>query len=255
MVEINRTWLEWLNANENGAAAEPSGQTDATPVAVEQAPTSGGSLAAGNFIRAWDRDIKVVMRRENPSVVVLADVLSAEECDEVIRRSADRLQRSQVVHPENGERYTIETRTSENFWFAQGEDEFVENLERRMAALMNWPIENGEGLQVVHYGIGGEYQPHFDYFDPEVPGHASYLERGGQRVATLLIYLNDVEGGGETIFPSLGLSVVPRKGGAVYFHYLDSENKLDALTLHGGVPVARGEKWIMTKWIRERQFI
>ncbi|WP_153102185.1 prolyl hydroxylase family protein [Paraburkholderia hayleyella] len=226
-----------------------------TASAANASITSSSLIAAGNVIRAYDRDIKVVSRHSDPSVIVFADVLTPDECNEVIARSAGRLMPSTVVNFEDGGLDRIDRRTSENFWFSLAEDELIERLERRMAALMNWPIENGEGLQVVRYGVGAEYQPHFDYFPPEFPGSEVFLERGGQRVATLLIYLNDVEEGGETVFPPIGLSVVPRQGGAVYFHYLNEKLELDPQTLHGGAPVIRGVKWIMTKWIRERPFV
>ena len=105
---------------------------------------------------------------------------------------------------------------------------------------MNWPVENGEGLQILNYKVGGEYKPHFDYFPPGDPGSAVHLAKGGQRVSTMVIYLNDVEEAGETTFPDVGLSVTPKKGAAVYFEYCNSQNQVDPLTLHAGAPWQRG---------------
>jgi prolyl 4-hydroxylase len=119
---------------------------------------------------------------------------------------------------------------------------------------MNWPVDNGEGFQILHYGVGGEYTPHFDYFPPEQPGSATHISRGGQRVSTLVMYLNDVEEGGETTFPDVGLSVSPRAGSAVYFRYFNGAGQIDPLTLHAGAPVLAGEKWIMTKWMRQFRY-
>lgn len=116
---------------------------------------------------------------------------------------------------------------------------------------MNWPLENGEGIQILNYGTSGEYRPHFDYFPPQRAGSARPLTEGGQRVATLIMYLNDVEEGGQTIFPDIGLAVSPCKGNAVYFSYFNSLGQIDPLTLHGGAPVIQGEKWIATKWMRQ----
>ena len=81
------------------------------------------------------------------------------------------------------------------------------------------------------------------------------MEKGGQRIATLIIYLSDVESGGATIFPELDFEVFPRKGGAVYFSYCDRHTRLDRMTLHGGAPVERGEKWIATVWYRQRAYV
>ncbi|MFM2463026.1 2OG-Fe(II) oxygenase [Paraburkholderia sp. RL17-368-BIF-A] len=229
------------------APSAPGGQR--TPYAYD------GPVARGNTIRAFDRDVQVLMRCERPQVIVFANVLSPEECEEVIERSRHRLKRSTIVDPATGQEDVIRNRTSEGIWYQRGEDAFIERLDQRIASLMNWPVENGEGLQILHYGPTGEYRPHFDYFPPDQPGSTVHTARGGQRVATLVIYLNDVPDGGETIFPEAGLSVAAKQGGAVYFRYMNGQRQLDPLTLHGGAPVRAGDKWIMTKWMRERAYV
>jgi prolyl 4-hydroxylase len=211
-------------------------------------------VARGNLIRAHDRDVRVLMRCERPQVIVFGDVLSPDECAEMIERSRHRLKRSTTVNPDTGKEDVIRNRTSEGIWYQRGEDAFIERMDRRISSLMNWPVENGEGLQILHYGTTGEYRPHFDYFPPDQPGSAVHTAQGGQRVATLVIYLNDVPDGGETIFPEAGISVAARQGGAVYFRYMNAQRQLDPLTLHGGAPVLGGDKWIMTKWMRERAY-
>ena len=135
------------------------------------------------------------------------------------------------------------------------ENPFIARLDRRIAEVMNWPVENGEGLQILNYQIGGEYKAHFDYFAPADPGSQVHLAHGGQRVSTLVMYLNEVEAGGETVFPDIGLSVVPKKGSAVYFEYCNSLGQVDPLSLHSGMPVIQGEKWIATKWMRQRRYV
>jgi prolyl 4-hydroxylase len=211
-------------------------------------------LAAGNRIRAADREVKVALRVERPLIAVLDDVLGAEECDELIRRAAAKLRRSTIVDPATGKHEAIADRSSEGTFFEINADDFIARLDRRVSALMNLPVEHGEGLQVLHYGPGGEYKPHFDFFPPNDPGSASQMTVGGQRVSTLVMYLNEVDEGGATIFPELGLSVLPKKGSAVYFEYANGRGQLDRLTLHGGAPVLRGEKWIVTKWMRQRRY-
>jgi prolyl 4-hydroxylase len=212
-------------------------------------------VASGNVIRAFDRDVKVLMRCERPQIIVFGDVLTPDECGEMIERSRHRLKRSTTVNPDTGKENVIRNRTSEGIWFQRSEDAFIERIDQRIASLMNWPVENGEGLQILHYNTTGEYRPHFDYFPPDQPGSAVHTARGGQRVATLIVYLNDVPDGGETIFPEVGMSVAGKQGGAVYFRYLNGLRQLDPLTLHGGAPVKGGEKWIMTKWMRERAYV
>jgi prolyl 4-hydroxylase len=142
-------------------------------------------------------------------------------------------------------------------FFDRGADPFIEGLEQRIASLMNWPVENGEGFQVLNYQVAAEYRSHFDCFPPQQAGSATHTARSGNRVrvAMLVLYLNDVPKGGETYFPNAGISVAARQGNAVYFRYMNGQRELDPLTLHGGAPVLDGEKWIMTKWVRERAFV
>lgn len=211
-------------------------------------------LSASNVIRTHDREIRVVTRINRPVLAVLDGVLSHEECDEIIRLSADKMHRSTTVDPLTGKHEVIADRSSEGTFFMLNADPFIARIDRRVSEIMNWPIENGEGLQVLHYGTGGEYKPHFDFFPPEEPGSHVQMTIGGQRISTLVMYLNDVEEGGTTIFPDVGLEVVPKKGSAVYFEYTNSQTQLDRLTLHGGSPVGRGEKWIVTKWMRQRRY-
>lgn len=240
--------VEALARGEQPPAAAPL-KAQATGFAAD-APR----LPAGNVIPTHDRDVRVLLRVATPTIAVLDQVLDDEECDELIRRSADKLQRSTTVDPVNGGYEVIAARSSEGTFFPVNADDFIARLDRRIAELMNCPVENGEGLQVLHYGEGGEYQPHFDYFSPGDPGSEAQMVVGGQRVSTLLIYLNDVAQGGATVFPTLGLRVLPRKGMAVYFEYSNRDGQVDPLTLHGGEPVEKGEKWIITKWMRQRSY-
>jgi prolyl 4-hydroxylase len=137
-------------------------------------------------------------------------------------------------------------------FFQRGENELVRRIEERIGRLVNWPVENGEGLQILHYTPGTEYKPHYDYFDPVEPGTPTILRRGGQRVATIVMYLSEPEKGGGTVFPDIHMEVSPKRGNAVFFSY--DRPHPSTKTLHGGSPVIAGEKWIATKWLRERRF-
>ncbi|MFL9893931.1 2OG-Fe(II) oxygenase [Paraburkholderia sp. RL17-381-BIF-C] len=249
---VHKTFgLNPANAAFAAAAATEAALAKAAPQTYQY---DDPPVARGNVIRAYDRDVRVLMRCERPQVIVFGDVLSPDECAEMIERSRHRLKRSTTVNPDTGKEDVIRNRTSEGIWYQRGEDSFIERMDRRISSLMNWPVENGEGLQILHYGTTGEYRPHFDYFPPDQPGSAVHTAQGGQRVATLVIYLNDVPDGGETIFPEAGMSVAAQQGGAVYFRYMNGQRQLDPLTLHGGAPVLAGDKWIMTKWMRERAY-
>lgn len=198
-------------------------------------------------------DIEVLSM--SPRVVVFHNFLSSDECEHLIKQATPHLKRSMVVNP-NAEGSKIdEARTSEGMFFpSRGCDPVVANIEERIANLTMMPIENGESIQVLHYLPGAEYKPHYDYFDPQTVGGAACFNRGGQRLATFIMYLHDTEEGGETIFPKAKVSVKPIKGNAVLFYNCLPSGKEDNLTLHGGSPVVKGEKWIATKWIRAGEF-
>jgi prolyl 4-hydroxylase len=204
-------------------------------------------------IRVLDRDVTVLMNMKHPRVVVFGGLLSDAECDQIIALAGPRMARSETVDNTTGGSEVNAARTSRGMFFERGETGVIDRVERRVAALLGWPIENGEGLQVLHYKPGAEYKPHYDYFDPVHPGSVPILARGGQRVGTLLMYLNTPTRGGGTTFPDVGLEIAPIKGNAVYFSY--DRPHIATKSLHGGAPVIAGEKWVATKWLREREFI
>jgi prolyl 4-hydroxylase len=212
-------------------------------------------IAAGNSIQIADRVIPVMARVSRPVIAVLANVLSTEECDELIALARPRLRPSTVVDPVTGENRVAEYRNSDGMFFLPGETPLIAALDARFSQIMNLPKDHGEGLQVLRYGPGSHSTPHFDFLVPRNEASEQSLRRSGQRVSTLVTYLNDVPGGGETTFPHVGLSVCPIRGNAVYFEYCNSRGQVEAASLHAGAPVTAGEKWAVTKWMRERPFV
>lgn len=204
------------------------------------------------YLDAGDRQVCVLQAMYNPRVVVFGGLLSDEECAALIEMATPKLARSLTVETQTGGEEVNADRTSNGMFFQRGENELIGRIEARIARLVNWPEENGEGLQVLHYRPGTEYKPHYDYFDPIEPGTPTILKRGGQRVGTLIMYLGEPEKGGGTSFPDVHLEVAPKRGNAVFFSY--ERPHPSTRTLHGGAPVLAGEKWIATKWLRERKF-
>ena len=204
------------------------------------------------YLDAGDRRVHVLQVMAEPRVVVFGDLLSESECEELIAMATPRLARSLTVAIKTGGEEVNADRTSNGMFFQRGENDLVRRIEQRLAKLLNWPEENGEGLQILHYGPGAEYKPHYDYFDPVEPGTPTILKRGGQRVGTLVMYLGEPEQGGGTVFPDVNLEVSPKRGNGVFFSY--DKPHPSTKTLHGGAPVVAGEKWIATKWLRERRF-
>jgi prolyl 4-hydroxylase len=222
---------------------------DAAPAATTVRLAPGTRLAAG------DREILVHMRTEDPVVATLGNVLDADECRALIELARPRLQPSTLVDPATGRDTVSDQRTSWGMFFRLEENELVARIDRRVSRLMNLPLENGEGLQVLHYPTGAGSEPHVDYLPPINAANRESVLRSGQRVSTLVTYLNDVPAGGQTLFPALGLATSPLRGNAVYFEYADDAGRVDARSLHASAPVAEGEKWVVTKWMRQRRFV
>ena len=203
----------------------------------------------GPLARAGGREVRVALSVDRPALRVLDGLLTGEECDELIALATPRLARALTVDA-TGKQQVDHRRTSVGMFFKLGELPLVAQIEQRIADLLDIPVSHGEGLQILHYLPGQEYQPHYDWFDPEQPGYATITARGGQRIASVVMYLNTPEAGGGTAFPEVGLTVTALRGSAVYFAYEGG----DASSLHAGLPVQRGEKWIATKWLRERPY-
>ncbi|MED3727735.1 2OG-Fe(II) oxygenase [Priestia endophytica] len=198
---------------------------------------------AGSKVKLKDREIDIITRLEEPLVLVLGNVLSNEECDELIQLSKDKMQRSRI----GAAREVNNMRTSSGMFFEESENELVHAIEMRSSDIMGPSIEHAEGLQILKYLPDQEYKAHHDYFA------STSKASKNNRISTLIMYLNDVEEGGETYFPKLGLSVSPKKGMALYFEYFYENNELNELTLHGGAPVVKGEKWVATQWMRKQK--
>ncbi|HET8897306.1 MAG TPA: 2OG-Fe(II) oxygenase [Rhodanobacteraceae bacterium] len=198
---------------------------------------------------AGDRRVRVSASLDKPVVRVLDGLLDADECAGLIDAARPRLDRATTVATD-GSYQVDQRRTSHGMFFKPAETPLVARIEQRLAALTGIPAENGEGLQILHYLPSQQYEPHYDWFDPAQPGYSAITRHGGQRIASIVMYLNTPLAGGGTAFPEVGFTVTALAGSAVYFAYHGG----DKSSLHAGLPVIDGEKWIATKWLRERPF-
>ena len=224
---------------------------DATLPAGVPVPEPIGA-AQNNGFRLNDRPVQILASLRAPRVIVFGGLLTDTECDELVALAKTRLVRSETVQLHTGQSEVNTARTSEGMFFGRGENALCARIEARIAELLNWPLENGEGLQILRYSPGAEYKPHYDYFDPAQSGTPGILRRGGQRVASLVMYLVAPTRGGATVFPDVDFEVNPVKGNAVFFSY--DRPHPGTRSLHGGAPVLEGEKWVATKWLREARF-
>ncbi|TMW71290.1 2OG-Fe(II) oxygenase [Alteribacter natronophilus] len=195
---------------------------------------------SGNVIEVDGREMGVTMLSEEPVVAVLENVLDEAECEAVIEQSRAHLKRSRI----GTEKREHAMRTSSGVFLDETHSSIVTGVKQRLADIMGMPLSHAENLHILHYRPGEEYKAHMDSFT---------RAETNNRIATIVVYLNDVEEGGETAFPKLGLSIPPKRGTAVYFEYFYNDPKTNALTLHAGSPVIEGEKWAATLWVRRQR--
>ena len=186
---------------------------------------------------------------EGPRISVIEGFATAAECDWIMKRARPHLHRAYVYDPAAEGFLARDARSNSSVEFGIGRsDVVIVGLRLRIQAITK--INRLEVSSILHYAPGQEFKPHFDFLEPSLPGYALDLERGGQRAATFLIYLNDDYEGGETEFPKLEWRYKGRKGDALFFWNLDLAGKPDRKTLHAGLAPTSGEKWLFSQWLR-----
>jgi len=188
---------------------------------------------------------------EDPMVAVIDDVLTADEITHIIDSARGRIRQARVSLDDDFG--VTPGRSGGNCWLRYDSDPVVREIGERIAGIVGIPLTHAEALQVIYYGPSQEYRPHFDSYDLSTPKGQRCCRRGGQRLVTGLVYLNEVEEGGATDFPKLGVSVATRPGRLVIFH--DTGEDITTPhpdSLHAGAPVIRGEKWAFNIWFHAR---
>ncbi|XP_051502877.1 prolyl 4-hydroxylase subunit alpha-1-like isoform X2 [Myxocyprinus asiaticus] len=189
----------------------------------------------------WDR----------PHIVRYHDIISDSEIMTVKEMAKPRLKRATVHDPTTGKLTTAQYRVSKSAWLSAYEHSTIEKINQRIEDITGLEVDTAEELQVANYGVGGQYEPHFDFGRKDEPD--AFKELGtGNRIATWLFYMSDVSAGGATVFPGVGAAVWPKKGTAVFWYNLFASGEGDYSTRHAACPVLVGNKWVSNKWIHER---
>ena len=180
-------------------------------------------------------------------IVETENFLTHEECDWIINHINERYTKAEVLSGEDGHRI------ADACWLSR-KLPMIEDIRNRVSKAVNIPTSHMESFHVIRYKVGGEYKEHVDYFPPEHELAESHLVNGGQRTTTAIMYLNDNFEGGETEFPRMSLKIQPKKGKLVVWKNVDLMNSPMESSLHAGLPVKSGVKYLSTLWIRENEF-
>jgi predicted 2-oxoglutarate/Fe(II)-dependent dioxygenase YbiX len=222
---------------------------------------ASGMLAAlggadGFKLENWFASAAVERRCDAPRIFTVEKFLPEAVCSWLVEQSKPRLTAATVKNPTRG-RSTVEgSRTNTSAAFSTIEPDLVLQLTcQRIAAAIGAPLRHQEPTNVLRYAVGQEYRPHFDFIVAEdEAAFSGELNLVGQRLCTVLVYLNEDYEGGETAFPRLNWRYKGKTGDALVFWNLSAEGQPERASLHAGLPVTRGEKWLLSKWVREKPY-
>ncbi len=192
---------------------------------------------------------------ESPKLHQREAALSPDVCDYLICIAAPFLSRARVNDPVRGTELVDDSRTNSFATLSLVESDVVTTgIDFMLARLLGQTPKNAEPASVLHYSPGEQFAPHFDFFDPKAPVHAAQIAAAGQRVMTCLVYLNNDYEGGATRFLDTGFEFRGEAGTALFWRNTDANGLPDRSTLHAGLPPTAGEKWLLSKWFRDRPY-
>lgn len=222
--------------------------------ATRQLTLMGGMrLSDAGKVRGWLAAPGGDILRKTPRLVTYSAFLTPEVCAYLRERAAPKLVPARVNDAKGGGLKLDPMRTNKGAVFSLIESDLVIQLIRaRISHTAGVAAETLEPAEVLHYSVGQTYKQHVDFFHPALPNFAEEMRVRGQRVKTCLVYLNDDFEGGETEFPRIGLKFRGRTGEALLFENVLPNGTGNMNTLHTGLPPARGEKWLLSQWIRSK---
>jgi prolyl 4-hydroxylase len=217
----------------------------------------GQLLALGGRIDAaqWSAPAELVQHHQAPRIFTIRNFIPKSVCAWLVKYGRKHEERAVVWDAaSDGSVKVDDNRTNSVAYTALLQPDIALQLVNlRIASVTGLPIAQQEPTNILHYARGQQYRPHFDFITPEeAAGMGPAFRALGQRVMTFLIYLNDDFAGGETAFPQLDWRFRGASGDALLWWNLTPGGEPEPLSLHAGLPVARGEKWLFSKWIRER---
>ncbi len=183
-------------------------------------------------------------------IFVVRDFLTAAECDRLVRLIDQERVPSRLLAPSADPEF----RTSESCNL-NPRTPLVAQVEAKIAALTGIAPTHGETIQGQRYAVGQQFKPHHDYFHQSEAYWEEMNRCGGQRTWTAMAFLNTPDEGGATNFPRARIKISPRTGNLVLWNNLDAHGRPNPATLHQGMPVIAGTKYVITKWHRERPWI
>jgi len=203
------------------------------------------------FFNYKENNIKKIISKindDNYDIIIIDNFLTSEECDNLIKYSKTQQLITSETLGEFGN-VTNDYRKSEQIWITDNQHKIAKKISDFCEIILDLPKKNMEDLQLVKYDVSGYFKEHYDAEQDNKKNNNIK-----DRARTFIVYLNDVEKGGETRFPNLDITIKPKKGTAIYFKTLLSNNVLLKKSLHQGMPIIQSEKYIVNKWTHLDKF-
>ena len=214
-------------------------------------PSKVRALAGSHTAARLDADPAVTRAAiDNAQFYYRPDFLSPEQCEDLVTM-IDANRRPSTLLSDNPDK-TFRTSDSCDMdrW-----SPFVRPIDESIADLLGIDPNQGETMQGQRYAPGQQFRAHHDYFHATESYWAKVSQQGGQRTWTAMIFLNDVAEGGATWFPQAGIKVAPKRGLLLAWNNMKADGSPNEATLHEGMAVVEGVKYIVTKWFREGQWV
>lgn len=209
-------------------------------------------MLAAMLLFFYYRSRSTYPQNKKPCMIrVLPNILTREECNSIIQQACPLLQES-LVYKQGGSEMRRDARISKQTWMNPTDNPALQKLSSLACTLTGKPLSHQEKIQIVKYPTGGFFQPHYDPCNGNADYCHHFTKTGGQRHATLLVYLNDDFEGGHTCFPLADVDIEPKCGWGILFYSTDEAQKVLKHSQHGGDPVKKGEKWIANVWVRHQ---
>lgn len=194
-------------------------------------------------------DVKRVLTSK-AQVYVWENFLTSEECAQIVELTNSNLQKSTISSGVSDEYHGF--RTSKTCMLHEFDEPIIHDVELRMSKALGISLKWSEPNQAQKYAVGQEFKAHTDYFEPGADEYNEFCNVMGQRTWTFMIYLNEGCKGGNTRFRKLDKSFTPKTGRAVIWNSLTVEGDPNPFTIHHGMKVHEGEKFVITKWFRDK---
>lgn len=249
-IHMPQDWAKALHLLAYAAAAgDASAQGQLSCLQVPDAPFGDWhAMAAAVPLQYWLRHPFGEQLHEK--VYRVPDLAPPSVCAWLIRRAQGRLQPALVYDSVSRSNLQHEMRSNTMAVYDLATIDVVQFLvQSRMSLASGYPMQHFEEPTILHYEVGQQITPHFDFIDAQAVDYAQQIRERGQRMVTFLLYLNDDYAGGETTFPELGIVNRGSTGSGLFFINAHNDLSPDRRMLHTGSPPTRGQKWIVTQFI------